>query len=243
MNAIVPFQFDERPVRVIDRDGQPWFSLNDVCAALEIANPRDAAARLDDDEKDVVKVDTLGGTQEATAINESGMYKLALRSRKAGAKRFTKWLTSVVLPSIRKTGSYGAPAPALDLTDAGTLHRLLLDHTGRSMAIEERVAQLEPQAEALARLANATGLLCLTDAAKAIGAPPRRMTAWLEANSWIYRRSEAGHWVARGPKLDSGMLVHKGTTIKVRGRPDKWVEQVMVTPKGLARLAEQKAGL
>lgn len=121
-----------------------------------------------------------------TAINELRMYKLALRSRKAGAKRFTKWLTSVVLPSIRKTGSYGAPTPALNLTDPGTLHRLLLDHTGRSMAVEERVAQLEPQAEALARLADATGPLCLADAAKAIGKPGRRMTAWLEANSWIY---------------------------------------------------------
>ncbi|WP_242181568.1 phage antirepressor KilAC domain-containing protein [Sphingomonas sp. CARO-RG-8B-R24-01] len=77
---------------------------------------------------------------------------------------------------------------------------------------------------------------------KALAVPPRRLFAWLEAQSWIYRRSEAGHWVAFGPKIQAGMLEHKGTTIQVRGRPDKWVEQVMVTPKGLARLAEQKAG-
>ena len=242
MNAIVPFQFDTAPIRVHVVDGQPWFVLNDVCAALGITNPRDAAGRLDDDEKGVVKVDTPGGPQDVTAINESGLYKLALRSRKAGAKRFTKWLTSEVLPTIRQTGSYGAPAPALDLTDTATLHRLLLDHTGRTLAADERVADLEPKAAALDRLADAQGSLCITDAAKALGVPPRRLFSWLEANHWTYRRSEAGPWIAKEPARLRGLVEHKGRYVEVRGRPDKWVEQVMVTPKGLARLAELRAG-
>ncbi|MDB5582932.1 MAG: anti-repressor protein [Bradyrhizobium sp.] len=242
MSNLVPYVFEEQPIRIVDRAGQPWFSLNDVCAALGIANPRDAASRLDDDEKAVVKVDTLGGQQEATAIDESGLYKLALRSRKAGAKRFTKWLTSVVLPSIRKTGSYGAPAQPLDLNDPATLRRLLLDHTGHAMAIEDRVAMLEPQADAFARLADAQGSLCMTDAAKALAVPPRRLFAWLEAHGWIYRRSEAGQWVAFETKRQAGDVEHKGTRITVRGRPDKWVEQVMITPRGLAKLAAIGAG-
>ncbi|MCP3732028.1 phage antirepressor [Sphingomonas sp. MG17] len=242
MTAIVPFNFDEHAVRVIERDGVPWFSLNDVCAVLGIANPRDAAGRLDEDEKDVVIADTLGGRQEATVIDESGLYKLTMRSRKAAARRFTKWITRDVLPSIRATGSYGAPAAALDLTDTATLHRLLLSHTGKTLASEERIAELEPKAAALDRLADSTGSLCITDAAKALGVPPRRLFAWLEANSWTYRRSEGGHWVAFQAKLTSGMLEHKGTRIEVRGRPDKLVEQVMITPKGLARLAELNAG-
>ncbi|CDO36006.1 phage antirepressor [Novosphingobium sp. KN65.2] len=242
MNAITPYSFESRPVRIIDRDGQPWFVAADVCAALDIANHRAALARLDDDEKGVVIVDTLGGMQSVGAINESGIYKLMFRSRKQGAKRFTKWLTSEVLPSIRRTGSYGAPAATLDLKDPAVLHRLLLDHTSNAMATEARVAELEPQVEALARLTQADGALCVTDAAKALGVPPRRLFSWLEANHWTYRRSDGGHWVAYQAKLDSGMLEHKGLTLRRHGMPDRLIEQVMVTPKGLTRLATIKAG-
>lgn len=102
----------KRPFRIIDRNGEPWFVLADVCAELEIANSRDAANRLDDDEKDVVNADTLGGSQRMTVINESGLYSLILTSRKAEAKRFKKWVTSEVLPSIRRTGRYGGSTPA-----------------------------------------------------------------------------------------------------------------------------------
>lgn len=101
------FQF-----RTIIRDGEPWFVLADVCRALEIANSRDAASRLDEDEKDVANTDTLGGTQRVAIINESGLYSLILTSRKESAKRFKRWVTSEVLPTIRKTGGYGGRVPA-----------------------------------------------------------------------------------------------------------------------------------
>lgn len=243
MNAIVPFQFGDQPVRISDRDGQPWFSLADICRVLEISNVGNAAARLDDDEKDVIPLtDSIGRSQDATIISESGMYRLVVRSRKESARRFTKWVTSDVLPSIRRTGSYGAPAPALDLHDTATLHRLLLDHTGRTLAADERVAELAPKAEALDRLTDARGSLCITDAAKALDVPPRRLFAWMEACSWIYRRTDGGHWIGFQAKLAAKLIEHKGQRIEVRGRPDKWVEQVLVTPKGLARLAEAGAG-
>lgn len=106
--ALKVFEYeDRRPFRIIDRNGEPWFVLADVCAELEIANSRDAASRLDDDEKDVVTADTLGGAQKMTIINESGLYSLILTSRKPEAKRFKKWVTSDVLPSIRRTGRFG----------------------------------------------------------------------------------------------------------------------------------------
>ncbi|ATC26515.1 BRO-N domain-containing protein [Caulobacter vibrioides] len=99
---------DKDQFRTINRDGEPWFVLTDVCKALEILNPRDAAGRLDADEKDAVGIaDAMGRTQQQTIINESGLYSLILTSRKEGSKRFKKWVTSEVLPSIRKTGSYG----------------------------------------------------------------------------------------------------------------------------------------
>ncbi|MBB4267834.1 BRO-N domain-containing protein [Roseospira visakhapatnamensis] len=108
MSEIVAFDFETLPVRMAERQGEPWFVLADVCRVLGIANSRDAAARLDDDEKGVVTTDTLGGPQDMTLVNESGLYSLTFTSRKPVAKRFKKWVTADVLPTIRKTGGYGA---------------------------------------------------------------------------------------------------------------------------------------
>ena len=106
------FNFGEAPVRIIDKTGNPWFVATDVCRVLEINNPRQATSRLDEDEKGVITNDTLGGGQEMTIISESGLYSLVLTSRKPQARAFKKWITSEVLPAIRKTGSYGhAPLP------------------------------------------------------------------------------------------------------------------------------------
>lgn len=109
MNDIQVFDFEDNAVRVVDIDGEPWFVAADVCRVLDIKNSRDAVADLDDDEKGVVNTDTLGGKQEMRVINESGLYNLIFRSRKPEAKKFRKWVTAEVLPSIRKTGMYVAP--------------------------------------------------------------------------------------------------------------------------------------
>ena len=104
------FDFDENPVRVIEKDGTPWFVAADVARVLEFEHTPHATRLLDDDEKGVHKVDTLGGSQEMTVINESGLYHLVIVSRKPEAKRFRKWVTGEVLPAIRKTGSYVLPS-------------------------------------------------------------------------------------------------------------------------------------
>lgn len=116
MNALIPLHFDASDVRMIMRDGEPWWVLNDICAVLEIANPRHAAKRLRDWQKGVANSDTLGGPQSIAVINESGLYKLVLSSRKSEAERFERWLTTEVLPSIRKWGCYPPPA-AIDDAD------------------------------------------------------------------------------------------------------------------------------
>jgi prophage antirepressor-like protein len=137
--------------RVFNREGEPWFVLADVCRSLGIKNVSDAAARLDEDEKGVVQSDTLGGRQIVRIINESGLYSLTIRSDKPEAKRFKKWITAEVLPSIRKTGGYHGRVPAFirrynenwDRVDAGhfsVLNELVvhlwgrLEHAGRIMA-------------------------------------------------------------------------------------------------------------
>lgn len=107
-NSPFSFDFEGFDVRVIvDENNNPWFVLSDVCKVLEVGNPSDAARRLDDDE---VTLDTIEGSHRPTNIvNESGLYSLILTSRKPAAKRFKKWVTSVVLPEIRKTGSFNTP--------------------------------------------------------------------------------------------------------------------------------------
>lgn len=99
----------ERPefgaVRVLEKDGEPWFVAKDVCQCLDL--DLDSGARgLDEDEKDLHIVQTLGGGQKMSIISEAGMYSLILRSRKKEAKEFKRWVTHDILPSIRKTGSY-----------------------------------------------------------------------------------------------------------------------------------------
>jgi len=103
---------DHFEFRTIIRDGEPWFVASDVCRALEIANVANAATRLDDEDKGIHTMDTPSGAQRMLIVNESGLYSLILTSRKPEAKRFKRWVTSEVLPTIRKTGGYGARVPA-----------------------------------------------------------------------------------------------------------------------------------
>lgn len=96
-------------MRTIIRDGEPWFIAADVCAALELGNSRQALTRLDVDEKGVILTDTPGGKQEMATINEPGLYRLVMGSRKPEANAFKRWIAHEVIPSIRKHGMYATP--------------------------------------------------------------------------------------------------------------------------------------
>lgn len=109
MTALVPFDYSGRQVRTVQVDGEPWFVAADVCAVLDHSNVTMAVASLDEDEKGLRIVETLGGDQQLTVVNEPGLYSLILRSRKDEAKRFKRWLTHEVLPEIRRTGGYNLP--------------------------------------------------------------------------------------------------------------------------------------
>ena len=114
MNLTV-FNYEEKQVRTVRINGEIWFVLKDICDVLNVVNHRDITARLDDDEKGVDSIYTLGGPQEMIIISESGLYSVILRSDKPEAKPFRKWVTSEVLPSIHKTGKYEVKKePTLD---------------------------------------------------------------------------------------------------------------------------------
>lgn len=161
MNNLIPFQFESNQIRVIDRDGAPWFVAADVCGALGIKNPSDAISKLDDDERGLALIETPGGAQRVAIINESGLYTLILRCRDAVipgtvSHRFRKWVTAEVLPSIRKTGRYESPAfttpqsfsEALRL--AADLHDRLEESERQRVIAEKTKAEIGSRREATA---------------------------------------------------------------------------------------------
>ncbi|WP_048686338.1 ORF6C domain-containing protein [Lactobacillus gasseri] len=125
-NEIQLFKFEGKEVRTLKIDGEHWFVGKDLTDILGYSNSRDALNRhVDPEDKDVAKLDTLGGKQEQTIINESGMYSLILSSKLPNAKKFKRWVTSEVLPVIRKTGSYQlpqTPEERLKLAMEATIH-------------------------------------------------------------------------------------------------------------------------
>ncbi|MDA8231314.1 MAG: BRO family protein [Magnetospirillum sp.] len=136
MTALSPFVFEGAAVRVIDRDGEPWFVGADVCRVLGYANTSQALGRLDPDEKGVYSTDTLGGAQEMTVVSEPGLYRLIFGSRKPVAERFKRWISHDVLPAIRKTGRYVARAG--EAPDIREVTRLLQEarRVNRAMAVD-----------------------------------------------------------------------------------------------------------
>jgi prophage antirepressor-like protein len=146
MSILQSFQYSDYSVRTTIVDGVPWFVAKDLCGVLGISKYRDAVSRLDDDERGSVKVDTLGGKQELATVSESGMYALVLRSRKSEAQAFRKWITSEVLPSIRKTGGYSAIAQP---SNTVALPQNYIEALKALVAAEEQKALLEAEKQLL----------------------------------------------------------------------------------------------
>lgn len=261
-SPISAYVFEGAPIRVIMIDGTPWWVLVDVCRVLDIRNPSDAASRLDSDEKT-----TLGNTEGAenrrffgpgaapTLVNESGVYSLTITSRKPEAKRFKKWITSEVLPSIRRTGSYSVqpadvspPAPTLsmaemtlavigDLQKQVETHKLqIAEHLDTIASHADLLNYSMPRAAIHDRLIHADGTLTLSDAAKNIGVAPRKFIALLRREEWLFRRGKSP-LTAYQDKIKSGYLTHKISVILAPNGEEKMTEQVRVTSKGMAKLA------
>lgn len=122
MNELQTFDYNGSQVRTVEKDGEAWWVLSDVCIALGISNVSQAASRLDEDERSMFNIGRQG---KVNVINESGLYNVILRSDKPQAKPFRKWVTSEVLPTIRKTGQYNAkPNKALEIKETNARVRL-----------------------------------------------------------------------------------------------------------------------
>lgn len=187
-NKLMEFSFDDCKVRVVERGGEPWFVAADVCSFFGVANGRSVVARLDEDEKGVCNVDTLGGRQKMSVVNEGGLYhmlftmdpnmvrrgasKTDISERAEALKRFKRWVTHDVIPSIRKHGAYmtteaieraiNDPAFTIGLLTA------LQDERNARVAAEDKLALAAPKVEFAEQVVASSGTLSIGDFAKIV---------------------------------------------------------------------------
>ncbi|WP_028654857.1 BRO family protein [Nocardioides sp. J54] len=241
MTALDLFKYESHDVHVVSIDGEPWFVAGDVARILDFRDAFNLTRGLDEDERGTHVVSTPGGEQTVTVINEAGLYSAILRSRVPQAKAFKRWVTHDVLPAIRRTGSYGAPA-GMSFEEM-TAH-VIGELNARIEAAQQRAKELEAPAAAWNGLAKAEGDFTVSDAAKILGRDgiatgPRKLYDWLDANGWVFRRG--GRWQAMQTAVNAGLLVERITTgyhDQNTGERKQGDPQVRVTAKGLERLRE-----
>ena len=230
MLEIIPFNFKDNPVRVVEYDGEPWFVAKDVAEALGYAKPENVIARHC---KKVTTTPKRGGGF-MNIIPESDVYRLVFRSKLPQAEKFESWVVEEVLPTIRKHGVYSRINPS-DITRS-QLIRLFVDAETENKVLRSELSINTPKVMAFHQLIDDRGTTCITDAEKQLQIRPALLFKWLENNKWIFKRLNGKHWIAYQSKLNQGLLVHK--LGPVFGRFSEEIGQVRVTKKGLAKLAE-----
>ena len=162
MNDLQVFNSEEfGSVRTVQIDNEPWFIAKDITDRLGYANGRKAVAdHVDEEDKGVTKCDTVRGEQTLTIINESGLYSLVLSSKIDGAKKFRRWITSEVIPSIRKTGGYKLPQTMSEAL------RLYADELEKNQKLIEENEKMKPKAEFFDAVTDSKDAIPIGDVAK-----------------------------------------------------------------------------
>ena len=186
--SLIPFEYGGQQVRVIDRDGEPWFVLADLCRVLELPNASMVARRIDPEMKGVSQIDTHGGPQQMAVVSEPGMYEVVIRSDKPEATAFRRWITSEVLPSIRKTGSFAIPESREQL-----LARAVIEAQAAIAEQTETIRMLTPKANYVDVFVADGDLRLLRNVAKSIGVGEERLRNALIEHQWIYAE-DATRW-------------------------------------------------
>ena len=241
MSNIQVFNYNSVEVRTIQNDGEPWFVLRDVCNVLGLGTPARVAERLDPDEVSQTHItDSMGRQQETTIINESGLYNVILRSDKPEAKPFRKWVTSEVLPTIRRHGLYATPDTVEKmLADPDTTIKLLetiKQERAARMALEAKAEADKPKvlfADAVS--ASHTSIL-VGDLAKLL----RQNGVEIGQNRLFSFLREKGYLCSQGERynlptqrsMDRGWFQVKETTINQPNGSVRITRTVKVTGKG-----------
>lgn len=234
MNKVTIFKYEEsKLVRTMNVSGEPWFVLKDVCDVLGLSTPARVAERLDSDEVSQAHlIDSMGRSQEMTIISESSLYNVILRSDKPEAKPFRKWVTAVVLPSIRKNGGYIAGQEELSPQELMAKALLVAQKTltDRDARIKELTAQnqiMQPKAEYFDELVARNLLTNFRETAKELGIKEKDFVGWLLEHKYIYRdqKNKLMPYAAK----NNGLFEVKERT----GRHNDWAgTQTLITPKG-----------
>lgn len=225
-NEVQVWNYEGAEVRIVQIDGEPWFVLTDVCRELDLANPTMVAKKLDNDER--TKFD-LGRQGETTIVNESGLYTVILRSDKPQAKPFRKWVTSVVLPSIRKHGAYMTDQ-ALEkaLTNPDFLIQLatqLKTEQEQRRRLETTVAaqskqmeQDKPKVLFADSVAASSSSILIGELAKLIkqngvDMGQRRLFAWMRENGYLIKRCGSEYNLPTQRSMERGLMEIKETSV------------------------------
>ena len=220
-------------VRTVEMDGDAWLVGKDVAEALGYSDAFGALKKhVDEEDKLVCQIDSAGQKRDATVINESGLYSLVLSSRLPTAKKFRHWVTSEVLPSIRRTGGYLAGQEQLspeELMARALLvaQRTIADREARISSLTVENQTLLPKAEYFDELVNRNLLTNFRETAKQLGVPPKRFTGFLLKHKYIYR-DKRGKLMPYEDK-NSGYFEVKET---YNEKTDWSGTQTLVTPKG-----------
>ncbi len=225
MNDITIFEHPEfGQVRTVDVNGEPWLVGKDVATALGYSDTAQAVRKhIDEEDKGVVDLTTPGGIQKITIINESGLYSLVLSSKLPGAKKFRRWVTSQVLPSIRKHGGYIAGQETM--TDEELMARALLVADSkikeRDRLIAEQAKQIEAMrpAQVFASAVSVSAQSCLVgELAKilkqnGIETGQNRLFDWLRKNGYLIRRQGTDYNMPTQRSMELGLFEIKETAI------------------------------
>ena len=241
MSNIRIFNYNSVEVRTIQNDGEPWFVLRDVCNVLGLGTPARVAERLDTDEVSQTHItDSMGRQQEMTIINESGLYNVILRSDKPEAKPFRKWVTSEVLPTIRRHGMYATPDTVEKmLADPDTTIKLLetiKQERAARMALEAKAEADKPKVLFADAVSASHSSILVGDLAKLL----RQNGVEIGQNRLFSFLREKGYLCSQGERynlptqrsMDRGWFQVKETTINQPNGSVRITRTVKVTGKG-----------
>ena len=196
MNELQLFNFENNQVRTLLINDEPWFVGKDVAEILGYSKARNAiATHVDDDDKKGAPIQgDLGGTQEMTVINESGVYALVFGSKLPSAKKFKHWVTSEVLPTLRKTGGYTMPKTYLEALKAFTAEVEKNEMLSLENKIQtQQINELKPKADYTDRILKTTDLMTITQIAKDYGMSAKQFNALLHDYKVQFKQN--GQWL------------------------------------------------
>ena len=210
-------------IRTIERGGEPWFVGKDVAEALGYANARNAVPdHVDDEDKLRTQIEYAGQKREVTLINESGLYSLVLSSKLPGAKQFKRWITSEVIPSIRKHDAYMTPDKLEEvLLSPDTLIQLaqnLKDEQEKRKALQEQVEAQRPAVLFAGAVETSKSSILIGELAKilkqnGIKIGPIRLFEWMRQNGYLIRRNGSDYNMPTQRAMEMELFEIKETTI------------------------------